>query len=105
MKYELSIKERIIVANLLPQAKSLASMRVVADLQHTLGISAEEHEQWGIVEGPGRIEWKVPDQQTVKEFDLARKEVDLIAGALHKLSEDEKVTLDHLPLFDKFEVE
>jgi len=105
MKVDLSIKERILVGNVLPQAKSLASMRIVQDLRNRLVPTLEEYEAWGIVETPGRVEWKVAEAETVKEFELARKESDLIVEALRDLDQKEQVTAEYLPLFDKFEVE
>jgi hypothetical protein len=105
MKVELTIKERIMLLNVMPQAKSLASMRVVKDLGHKLGLALEEFEKWGVSEAPGRIEWKVPDKETATELDFAKKELDIIGEALHELDEQEKVDVEHLVLFDKFGIE
>jgi hypothetical protein len=106
MDVQLNVKERLILANLLPQAKNLATMRIVEDLRGRLLLTAEEYEVFKINDDkPGRVEWGVSLEETVKGFAFARKEEDLIVAALRQLDESEEVTADHLPLFDKFGIE
>lgn len=104
MKVELNGVDRLLLVDLLnlyAKEGTVATVRMVRDLKHRLGFSADELEQYGITEpSPGRFEFK--DTQSRVTFSLAVRETELILDTLNKHSEAGKVSEQFLSLYDIF---
>ena len=103
MKHELSVKDRLVLLNILPEQSSLATLRIVRELREGLSFSEEEHAASNMRNlDDGRLMWeegKVPD----KELDIGPKAASVIRDALEKLDQADELTMDHLDLCDEFE--
>ena len=103
MKHELSVKDRLVLLNILPEQSSLATLRIVRELREGLSFSEEEHQATTMRNlDDGRLMWEegmVPD----KEIEIGPKAASVIRDALAKLDQSDELTMDHLDMCDEFE--
>ena len=103
MKHELSVKDRLVLLNILPEQSSLATLRIVRELREELSFSEDEHKATQMRNlDDGRLMWEegmVPD----KGIEIGPKAANVIRDALAKLDEGDELTMDHLDLCDEFE--
>ena len=101
---KLSMNERLRLLNILPEKGDITAIRVSHELRQNLAPSDEEWEEFGFFteeDKPDMLFWnqEVPQERDVEISKAGKK---LIEKALTELSENEGVTLDLIPLFDKF---
>ena len=106
---ELSVGERLSLLTVLPKEGNIATLRIVRDLQHSLSLSEEEHTEGKVAvadnpNGPGLVfsmdpAFKATHLKRVELGDVAKK---LIADELQALSHTKKLTMDCLPLYERF---
>ena len=100
----LSVVERMTVLGIIPKDGSFTTLKIITDLQDTLGFTEEEHAvlQFRPVEGgqPGEIRWNTGVED--KDFDVGPKAVEMIVQALEKLNKEEKLTMQTFPLYKRF---
>jgi hypothetical protein len=99
MKYEMSVIERILLLNCLPQEEDILTIRIIRELKADLSFSEEEHAQLGIEVVPNGLKWK---QEIRKEIEIGEKAKTVIASGLQKLDREKKLTENHIPLWEKF---
>jgi len=100
---ELTVLERFMCLNLLPEEGNIVKMRMRIKLIEKIGLTAEEIEEYDLK--PGEVESTVQWRQDIpqeKDIDLKGPEIAAIAENLKKLDTDEKLTPNHLSLYDKF---
>ena len=101
---ELTVKERILLADILPGSGDISTIRISNDLRNSLGFTEEEHETYGFhspEDNPNAILWNMEPPQE-RDIEMGKKAKELIVSALKKLDEEGGVTVDHISLFDKF---
>jgi len=99
---KLTILERFIAMGLLPAEGNMATMRIRQTLIGKLGFTPEEYEKYGVkTDEAGMTTWN-PDVPQEKEVDLKIAEINVIRDNLEKLDKDNKITPNHLSLYDKF---
>ena len=126
---ELTVLERFTALNLLPEEGNIVKIRMRMKLIEKIGLSAEELTEYDVKPGPteGTVQWRqdIPQEKEIDEYDLKpgeventvqwkmdipqEKDIDLkgpeiaaIAENLVKLNKDEKLTPQHLTLYEKF---
>lgn len=103
MKHELSVMDRMVLLNILPERGNLTTIRIVRELREELSFSESEHETMNLRQlDDGRVMWdegKVPD----KGLDIGPQAANVIRDTLEKLDKDDDLTADHLGLCDEFE--
>ena len=103
----LSMTERLLLLNLLPEQGDVATIRVVHDLRQNLAPSDEEYEECGFFtqeDKPNMLFWD-KEKETQKEMEISRAAREVIKKSLLRVSDEEQVTADLIPLFDKFVIE
>jgi len=101
---KLNLFERLIVMGLLPQKGSFATLKIVTELNMELGATDEEYVQAGLeAQADGSVQAKhgwlaVPE----KEFVFKEAALKLIRDALQKLNDEEKLTMEHFRVYQKF---
>lgn len=99
---KLGVMERLMLMNLLANAEgNVLTLRIVRDLQSELGFSEEELQALNIVQEPGRIVWN-QSADVGKEIDIGSRAQEIISGALKKLDDVGKLTMNQLALYEKF---
>jgi len=103
-KTKLNLFERLVIMGLLPQTGNFATLKIVTEANLMLGATDEEsviaglesNDQGGVVAKYG---WTaVPE----KEFTFKETLVGIIRDALQKLEDEEKLTMEHFRVYEKF---
>ena len=102
MEYQLGVKDRLMLLNVLPPEGNLATIRIVTELRLALSFSEAEHADLQLVqmEGGG-LKWN-PNAPS-REFEIGAKGQEIVRAALKKLDDDKKLTTDHIEICDIFE--
>ena len=102
----LSIKERIVVGNLLPQQGNMISMRTVQRARENLSFSDEEATAWDIKivdQGGGRSAYLFDENKAMDaDIVLPSRAFSMVADALIQLDKASKIEAAHLSLWPKF---
>lgn len=102
---ELRVYERLILMNVLsPMEGTLTTMRIVRDLKDRLGFTEAEYHALEFSESDGRVVWKTEADVPV-EIEIGEKAKDIIKRRLETLSREGRLTLEHLPICERFGVE
>lgn len=97
----LTLLERLVAANVLPNEGDILLMRVRQSLISKLMPSAEETKDYEIVqEAGGGVKWRSDLPQDF-EIPLSDAEISILEDGLKELSDQKKLTPDHLTLYDK----
>jgi len=104
MKVLLTLKERILLLNILPREGTLVTQKIVKNLRDRFGVSDEDWKTYGmepIPEMPGQVRWDIT-KDIGTDFELGDKSLEIIKESLQELDNQKKVTEDFLSLYDKF---
>ena len=106
-KTKLSLLDRIIIKGLVSAKESdFASLIVVKDLIAKIEITQDEIKKFEIKQvGEGQnasIVWNAKGSNAVFEYDFTELERMEIKLALQKISDEKKLNLSLLPLYEKF---
>lgn len=103
-KTNLNLFERLVVMGLLPQTGNFATLKIVLEANLMLGATDEESVIAGLEPTPeggvvAEYGWTaVPD----KEFTFKETLLGLIRDALQKLEDEERLTMEHFRVYEKF---
>jgi len=103
-KTKLNLFERLVVMGLLPQTGNFATLKIVTEANLMLGATDEEsviaglkpNDQGGVVAQYG---WTIVPE---KEFVFKETLLGIIKSALQKLENEEKLTMEHFRVYEKF---
>ena len=98
---ELSIKERINLLSIIPKEGNIVTLKVLRKLQEDLGFSEEEIKEYKIVSEVGRVTWGA-ENGYMKDVEIGEKANDVIVLALSERNKQNKLSLDHIDLYEKF---
>lgn len=98
---ELSVRERLILLNSLPQHGNMADLKVIRKLQESLSFSEDEHKKFKFAQDGETVRWDDNVEQGA-EIEIGEKANDIIVKALADLNKQNKLTIDHLDLYEKF---
>ena len=102
-KVKLTLFERFITMTLLPVEGNYRTLKIIWDLQMELAPSEEEDKLAGLEDLPGggtdAEDWDAVEPKEIVFVDVAKQ---LIVEALTKLNDDEKLTRQHITLYEKF---
>lgn len=97
---ELTILERLISLGLLPEVGDILRMRIRAQMTDKLGLTIEEIEKYGVVQEGTSVQWRT-DLPQEREIPLEPLEIGILRDGLKKLNEEEKLTPQHITLYEK----
>lgn len=98
---QLTVKERIMVLNILPAEGNFVTLKIIGDLKSALSFTEEELKSFEIKEDGGRVTWNQTAKQEA-EISVGPKATSVIAEALEKMDRENKLTVDHLSIYEKF---
>jgi len=99
---KLTVMERLTCLGILPDAGNFVTMRMREELILKLGLTAEEMTEYDVTQlEDGRVQWK-QDVPQDKEIDMKPSEIVEIKKNLEKMDKDEKLTPQHISLYEKF---
>ena len=99
---KLSIKDRIILIYLVSGIKGrYIEMLLIKAIIASIEFSKEEIAELGMIDGPKGPEWD-PKKGHDKEVEFSEAEKSIISSRLKQLDESGDLTLELLPIWDKF---
>ena len=96
---DLNIGERIRLLTLLPRTGNVVTLRVVQELSKELGFTEDEITGGTIVQEEGRVTWP---NQINRSYEFGDVAVEVMATPLKALEAAEKLTSEHLTIYEKF---
>jgi hypothetical protein len=96
-----SVKERLILLNILPERGDILSLRLTRKFREALSFSEEEHAALQFQELPNQVKWNVAIEQP-KEIEVGPKLHEVIAAALKAIANNPDLSGAHLDLYDRF---
>lgn len=102
MEKKLNVFERMMLMKILPREGNFATLRLVRDLVHKLGISADEMAEFDVkVDDSGVARWNAKGNEE-RAIEMKEKEIDCIKEVLLKLDKENKLDMQHYSLYEKF---
>ena len=104
-KVKLGLFERLVCMALLPTEGSFATLKIVRELQMTLAPTEEEYKAAGLKDDlltggiNAELGWDKVEDKEIVFGDIAKA---IIVSALEKLDKEEKLTQQHISLYEKF---
>src|ERR1035437_5068235 len=96
----LSLKERLVIPNILPTEGNFTTLVIKNDLLDKLKVTQEEIKDLEIKSEGNNIYWD-SSKETEKDFDITDLELGLIKDSLNKLDETGKLNDDTFLIFKK----
>lgn len=97
----LEVRDRILLGNILPAEGDVRTMKTIQTLRNDLLFSEDEVKKFKIKTDDNRVTWDATVDSEV-EIQVGELATEVIVAALKKLDESEKVTVELLPLYEKF---
>jgi len=98
---KLQVKDRLILLGVLPKEGDFTTLKIIRDLQEGLSFTEKEHKEYKFVQEGTNINWDSKADAGV-EIKIGGKAKDIITDALKKMSEQKKLTLGHMELYEMF---
>ena len=98
---KLNIAERITLMSILPEKSNIVTMRLMQELRTILGFTDEEIRKYGIKNEGDKISWSSDFE---KEIEINQTMTVEIKKRLQEISDKNEVTVQMLPLYEKFGV-
>jgi len=98
---KLNIAERITLMSILPEKSNIITMRLMQELRTILGFTDEEIRKYGIKNDGDKIFWSSDFE---KEIEINQTMTVEIKKRLQEISDKNEVTVQMLPLYEKFGV-
>lgn len=97
---KLTVKDRIILLNILPCQGSILQISNTIDCSKILALNEQEKEEFGYTDDGQRATWN-PEIDTTKEVELKHEHVSLLKESIQKIDEAGTVTIDQYQTFVK----
>ena len=97
----LSVADRLTLLNILPAQGDLTTVRLVHQLRTDLGFTEDELERYELTEEDGVVQWNQKKAQPA-EIELGPRAKVLIADQLKSLSDQKRLSEQHLEVWDRF---
>lgn len=97
----LGVSERLGLLNILPKEGNVVTLRILRDFQNELSFTEEEKATIKLVFSDDRITWD-DSLVTGKEIDIGDTMKELIVAALKRLDASKRLSMEQLPLYEKF---
>lgn len=97
----LNVAERIMLLHLLPAQGNIITLRVALELQQAIAFSEDELIEASIVQEDEQMRWD-PEADLVKEVAVGPAARGLIVEVLKKLDAEQKLTANHITLYERF---
>lgn len=99
----LSVRDRIILLQVLPRQGNVTNLRIIRDLERELGFSEEEIKTFKFETTDAGVKWD-KTAEVDKEIAIGEVAAKLIHDAFVELDKRNALSLEHLDVYDKFVV-
>jgi len=98
----LNVFERLILLSILPKEGNFVTLKIIRKLREDLSFSEEEIAEIDLkLDDKGNATWN-PAKDKGKEVEIGGQANKVIVEALEKLNKDNKLTENHLSIYEKF---
>ena len=100
---ELTVTERLVLANILPAEGNFTTLRLVRKLREDLSFDDKEHKELKFIQKGDQIQWNPEKAQTLlKDVEVGEIMTETIKEALKKMNDEKKLKDEHISLYEKF---
>jgi len=101
---KLSVRERLLVLNIFPQATNFATLKIIREAEVELGFSEKEMKNLDMKADGNQITWNNEKDKEIgeKEIKIGDNLREIIKKSLKELDANEKLTREHFSLYEKF---
>ena len=100
MKVELTFGDRLyLLMSVPPQEGNFVTIKTIREIRQKIEFSEEEILKYEIKSEADTVSWK---ENVEQEYEFGEVAVGIIMSAFKKIDDDGKVTIQMIPLFDKF---
>ena len=104
---KLTLSERFATLKILPAETNFVTLKIVRDLQDSLSLTEKETKEWEVEsqvapDGSVRTRWNEKGVKAEVEVKIGEKATDVIVDALKELDKTNKLTTEHLSIYEKF---
>ncbi len=101
MEVSLTVTERVVLGSVIPQEGDITSLKIIRKLQSDLGFTEQENEDLGFKQENGNFGWD-NTKETIISIDIGRKGMEIIVNALSKASDEGRLHISWLPIYERF---
>ena len=98
---KLTVLERLILLQNLPQEGSFVTLKILRSLKSNLALSEVEYKDFEVKQNGEQIVWNKKGEEEV-EIEIGEKATDMAIIALKELNDNKKLTEQHFSLYEKF---
>lgn len=102
---DLTVFERILLLNLLPNEGDITTLRLIRSLREDLSFSEAEHKKFAIVNNGTAIQWdeaKASAKSAKKRVEIGAKMREVIVAQFAALNDAKKLQSVQIDLYDRF---
>ena len=97
---QLGVVDRFAILNVLPEHGDFTTLKIVRELREQLSFTEEEHARLDFQQTEdGRTVWR---ENLEREYDFGKKAEGIIRDALSRANKQNKLTIDHLNVYEMF---
>ncbi len=98
---KLTVKDRIVLVSILPAESDFRTMKTVMKLREALLLSEAEATEFAFENDGTSMKWNAKGNEAV-EIEVGELAKEVIVKQLKKLDEQQKLTTDHMDVWEKF---
>lgn len=105
MKYDLSVRERLVLLGCMPPRGDIVTLKIVRDLTEEMSFNEDEIKKLSLKTDPetNMIHWDdEAEKDVVKEVEIGEKAMAIIVGQLRDLNNKGELTAQHISVYDRF---
>lgn len=93
----------MILMRILPTEGNFSTLKIIRDLQNELSFGEAEYKKYQLVQEGDKVHWDVDvDEKEQKDVKIGEIANSIIIGILKDLDDKQKLTQQHLSVFEKF---
>jgi hypothetical protein len=97
---KLSVGDRLILLGVIPLQGDFTTLKIIRNMREDLSFSEEEHKKLNFRQEGEMTYWE--EELEDKEINFGEKATDIIVDAFKKLSNEKKLRIEHMELYEKF---
>jgi len=102
-KLTLTIKERVILSDILPQQGSKLQQIIVRSIVRKTEFTSEEIDEYGLKWSTQGVAWNEKAKSAEFEFEVSESELSVLKEAASLIDKENRVTQHNLSLIEKIE--